>query len=96
MLPRGLSCSLLFCYEFVESHFLFSFYSPYVILLRIVLLFLKNITRETGVADYYNIILLRLKPIGPYLPLSRGKKFSSLGGCMDSVKFGTPCQRRSV
>ena len=38
MLPRGLSCSLQFCYEFVESHFLFSFYSPYVILLRIVLL----------------------------------------------------------
>ena len=28
--------------------------------------FLNNITRETGVADYYNIILLRLKPIGPY------------------------------
>ena len=38
MLPRGLSCSLQFCYEFVVSHFLFSFYSPYVILLRIVLL----------------------------------------------------------
>ena len=37
MLPRGLSCSLLFCYEFVESHLLFSFYSPYVILFRIVL-----------------------------------------------------------
>ena len=38
MLPRGLCCSLLFCYEFVESHFLFSFSSPNVILLRIVLL----------------------------------------------------------
>ena len=38
MLPRGLSCSLPFCYEFVTSCFLFSFYSPYVILLRIVLL----------------------------------------------------------
>ena len=38
MLPRGLSCSWQFCYEFVVSHFLFSFYSPYVILLRIVLL----------------------------------------------------------
>ena len=38
MLPRGLCCSLQFCYEFVESHFLFSFYSPYIILLRIVLL----------------------------------------------------------
>ena len=38
MLSRGLSCSLQFCYEFVVSHFLFSFYSPYVILLRIVLL----------------------------------------------------------
>ena len=37
MLPRGLSCSLQFCYEFVESHFLFSFCSPYVILLSIVL-----------------------------------------------------------
>ena len=38
MLPHGLCCSLQFCYEFVESHFLFSFYSPYIILLRIVLL----------------------------------------------------------
>ena len=38
MLPRGLSCSWQFCYKFVVSHFLFSFYSPYVILLRIVLL----------------------------------------------------------
>ena len=38
MLPRGRSCSLQFCYEFVTSCFLFSFYSPYVILLRIVLL----------------------------------------------------------
>ena len=38
MLPRGLSCSWQFCYEFVVSHFLFSFSSPYVILLRIVLL----------------------------------------------------------
>ena len=31
-------CSLQFFYEFVTSCFLFSFYSPYVILLRIVLL----------------------------------------------------------
>ena len=31
-------CSLQLCYEFVVSHFLFSFYSTYVILLRIVLL----------------------------------------------------------
>ena len=38
MLPRSLSCSWQFCYEFVTSCFLFSFYSPYVILLRIVLL----------------------------------------------------------
>ena len=56
------------------SHFLFSFYSPYVILLRIVLLIPKNITRETGVADYYNIILLRLKPIGPYSSIVEGKE----------------------
>ena len=34
MLPRGLSCSWQFYYEFVVSHFLFSFYSPYVILLK--------------------------------------------------------------
>ena len=42
--------------------------------------FLKNITRETGVADYYNIILLRLKPIGPYLLLSRGGSLVALVG----------------
>ena len=42
--------------------------------------FLKNITRETGVADYYNIILLRQKLIGSYLPLSRGRKESGLVG----------------
>ena len=35
-------------------------------------------TRETGVADYYNIILLRLKPIGPYLLLSRGGSLVAL------------------
>ena len=38
MSTRGLSCSLQFCYEFVGSRFLFSFYSPYVILLRVFLL----------------------------------------------------------
>ena len=58
MLPRGLYCSLQFCYEFVESHFLFSFYSPYVILLRIVLLIpLKYHTGNRSCRlQQYNII----------------------------------------
>ena len=38
MLPRGLCCSLQFCYDLLSHIFFFSFYSPYVILLRIVLL----------------------------------------------------------
>ena len=67
-------------YEFVTSCYLFSFYSPYVILLRIVLLIpLKYHTgdRSCGLLQY-NIITT--KPIGPYLPLSRGRKESDLVG----------------
>ena len=80
MLPRGLSCSLQFCYEFVTSCFLFSFYSPYVILLRIVLLIpLKYHTGNRSCRLLqYNIITSQ--PRGPYLPLSRGRKESDLVG----------------
>ena len=76
----GRSCSLQFCYEFVVSHFLFSFYSPYVILPRIVLLIpLKYHTgNQSCRLLQYNIITT--KPIGPYLPLSRGMKESDLVG----------------
>ena len=67
-------------YEFVTSCFLFSFYSPYVILLRIVLLIpLKSHTGNRSCRLLqYNIITT--KPIGPYLPLSRGRKESDLVG----------------
>ena len=67
-------------YEFVTSCFLFSFYSPYVILLRIVLLIpLKYHTGNRSCRLLqYNIITT--KPIGPYLPLSRGRKESDLVG----------------
>ena len=66
--------------EFVTSYFLFSFYSPYVILLRIVLLIpLKYHTGNRSCRLLqYNIITT--KPIGPYLPLSRGRKESDLVG----------------
>ena len=80
MLPRGLSCSLQFCYEFVVSHFLFSFYSPYVIFLKIVLWIpLKYHTGNRSCRLLqYNIITSQ--PRGPYLPLSRGRKESDLVG----------------
>ena len=63
-------------YEFVASCFLFSFYSPYVILLRIVLLIpLKYHTGNRSCRLLqYNIIMSQ--PRGPYLPLSRGRKES--------------------
>ena len=95
MLPHGLSCSLQFCYEFVESHFLFSFYSPYVILLRIVLLIpLKYHTGNRSCwLIQYNITTKTYRSISSVF---WGRKFSGLGGCVDNVKFGTPCQRRSV
>ena len=93
MLPRGLSCSVF--YEFVTSCFLFSFYSPYVILLRIVLLIPLKYHTETGVADYYNIILLRLNLL-VHIFHCLGEEGKWPGGCVDGVKFGTPCQRRSV
>ena len=81
MLPRGLSCSLQFCYEFVTSCFLFSFYSPYVILLRILLLIpLKYHTGNRSCRQLqYNIITT--KPIGPYLPLSRGGRKATWWVC---------------
>ena len=60
--------------------FFFSFYSPYVMLLRIVLLIpLKYHTGNRSCRLLqYNIITT--KPIGPYLPLSRGRKESGLVG----------------
>ena len=95
-LPRGLCCSLQFCYEFVESHFLFSFYSPYVILLRIVLLIPYKYhtgNRSCRLLQYNIITTKTYRSISSFV---WGRKFSGLGGCVDSVKFGTPCQRRSV
>ena len=67
-------------YEFVTSCFFFSFYSPYVILLRIVLLIpLKYHTGNRSCRLLqYNIITT--KPIGPYLPLSRGGSLVALVG----------------
>ena len=66
--------------------FLFSFCLPYVILLKIVPInSFKNITRETGVADYYNIILLRLnQEVHIFHCLGEGKR---PGGCVDSVNL---------
>ena len=76
------------------SHFLFSFYSPYVILLRIVLLIPKYHTGNRSCRLLqYNIITTKTY---------RSIFFHCLGGkkaawwVCDSVKFGTPCQRRSV
>ena len=79
MLPRGLSCSLQFCYEFVVSHFLFSFYSPYVILLRIVLLIpLKYHTGNRSCRLlHYNIIMTKTYK---FLLLSRGGSLVALVG----------------
>ena len=68
---------VLLCYHVVYviiSCFLSSFYSPYVILLRIVLSIPKISHGKPGVADYYNIILLRLRPIGPYSSIVEGKE----------------------
>ena len=66
-------------YEFVTSCFLFSFYSPHVILLRIVLLIpLKYHAgkRSCRLLQY----IITTKPIGPYLPLSRGGSLVALVG----------------
>ena len=79
----------------VTSCFLSSFYLPYVILLRIVLLIPKVSHGKPELPTTTILILLRLKPIGSTLPLSRGRKKAAWWVC-DSVKFGTPCQRRSV
>ena len=57
------------CYHVVyvvTSCFLFSFYSPYVILLRIVLLIPKVSHGKPELPTTTILILLRLKPVGPY------------------------------
>ena len=78
------------------SHFLFSFYLSYVILLRIVLLIpLKYHTGNRSCRLLqYNIITTRT-----YRSIffhSRGEGSLAAWWVCDSVKFGTPCQRRSV
>ena len=73
-------CSV--CYEFVILCFFSSFTSPYVFLLKIILLIPLeyNITRETGIADYYNIILLRLNLEVHIFHCSRGGRLAALVG----------------
>ena len=78
------------------SHFFFSFYSPYVILLRIVLLIpLKYHTGNRSCRLLqYNIFTT--KTYGLISSVCLGGRSLAAWWVCDSVKFGTPCQRRSV
>ena len=78
------------------SHFLFSFCSPYVILLRIVLLIpLKYHTGNRSCRLLqYNIITTKTYRL--IIFHCRGERSLAAWWVCDSVKFGTPCQRRSV
>ena len=71
-------CSVF--YEFVMSYFCFSFYSPYVILLKIVLLI--PLKYHTGKPELPTTIIniITSQPRGPYLPLSRGGRLVVLVG----------------
>ena len=79
MLPRGRSYYLHCLLRICNFMFFSSFTSPYVILLKIVLLIpLKYHTGNRSCRLLqYNIITT--KPIGPYPPLSRGRKESDVG-----------------
>ena len=92
MFPRGQSCYL----QFVMSCFFFSFYSPYVILLKICPINYFKISHGKPELPTSIINIITSKPRGPYLPLFYGRKTSGLGGCVYSVEFGTPFQRQSV
>ena len=78
------------------SHFLFSFYSPYVILLRIVLLI--PLKYHTGNRSrwllQYNIITTKTYRLISSVVWG-GRSLAAWWVC-DSVKLGTPCQRWSV
>ena len=78
------------------SHFLFSFYSPYVILLRIVILTpLKyHMGNRSCRLLQYNIITTKTYRL--IIFHCRGEGSLAAWWVCDSVKFGTPCQRRSV
>ena len=89
---------VLLCYHVVYviiSCFFCSFYSPYVILLRIVLLFLKYHTgnRSCRLLQYNIITTTTYRSIFFH---SRGEGSLAAWWVCDSVRFGTPCQRRSV
>ena len=71
MLPCGLCCYFML---------LFSFYSPYVILLRIVLLIPKISHGKPELPTTTILILLRLKPIGSLSSIVSGKEESGLVG----------------
>ena len=66
----------------VTSCFLFSFYSPYVILLGIVLLIPKVSHGKPELPTTTILILLRLKPIGSLSSIVSGKEESQPGGCV--------------
>ena len=71
-------CSVF--YEFVMSYFFSSFYSPYVILFKVVLLI--HLKYHTGKPELPTTIIniITSQPRGPYLPLSRGGRLVALVG----------------
>ena len=70
--------------------FPFSFYSPYIILLKTVLLIPKVSHGKPELPTVAILILLQLRPIGPYSSIiGRGRSLAAWWVC-DSVKFWTP------
>ena len=76
--------------------FPFSFYSPYIILLRTVLLIPKVSHGKPELPTVAILILLQLRPIGPYSSIISGKEESDLVGVWLVWNFGPLCQRWPV
>ena len=70
--------------------FPFSFYSPYIILLRTVLLIPKVSHGKPELPTVAILILLQLRPIGPYSSIIGRERSLVAWWVCDSVKFWTP------